>query len=151
MKSRRLTSFNSFLMILILVLFVPVNQVDAFESEISIDKIFSPYIRSYDKSEIVPVTDSAMLQSFYWLTPDNGDWYNMLNSKMDEFADVGFGSIWAPPMVKTADGNIPRGGYEPYDFYDLGEFDQKGGIETRFGSRIELEDMIAEANALGML
>jgi alpha-amylase len=37
-------------------------------------------------------------------------------------------------------------GYDPYDYYDLGEFDQKGSIPTWFGSRRELETLIANAH-----
>lgn len=89
----------------------------------------------------------AMLQAFYWLTPDNGEWWNMLESRTSEFANVGFDSIWTPPAAKTPDNNVARAGYEPYDYYDLGEYDQMGGIETRYGSRAELENFISTANA----
>ena len=33
-------------------------------------------------------------------------------------------------------------GYDPYDFYDLGEFDQKGSVKTWFGSKDELVSLI---------
>lgn len=41
-------------------------------------------------------------------------------------------------------------GYDPYDYYDLGEFDQKGGKPTWFGSKSELLDLIQTAHAHGM-
>jgi alpha-amylase len=41
-------------------------------------------------------------------------------------------------------------GYDPYDYYDLGEFDQKGGGPTWFGSKAELLDLIQSAHALGL-
>ncbi len=41
-------------------------------------------------------------------------------------------------------------GYDPYDYYDLGEFDQKGGVPTWFGSKAELLDLIQSAHALGL-
>jgi alpha-amylase len=41
-------------------------------------------------------------------------------------------------------------GYDPYDFYDLGEFDQKGTIPTWFGTRAELEALIANAHKHGL-
>ena len=37
-------------------------------------------------------------------------------------------------------------GYDPYDYYDLGELDQKGRIETWFGSRQELLALIDSAH-----
>lgn len=41
-------------------------------------------------------------------------------------------------------------GYDPYDFYDLGEFDQKGSIPTWFGTRQELESLIGSAHSHGL-
>lgn len=39
-------------------------------------------------------------------------------------------------------------GYDIYDLYDLGEFDQKGAVGTKWGTRAELEDLVREASAL---
>lgn len=114
--------------------------------EFQVDQIKNSSINISDKSDQLLFGDGTMLQSFYWLTPDHGDWWSMLEKKIPEFADVGFDSIWAPPMVKTREGDIPSGGYEPYDFYDLGEFDQQGRIRTRYGTRTQLENFIAVAN-----
>ncbi|KAG5353531.1 hypothetical protein C0989_005978 [Termitomyces sp. Mn162] len=49
---------------------------------------------------------------------------------------MGFTQIWLPPPNKAAekDGR----GYDAYDLWDLGEFKQKGLVETRWGSRKEL-------------
>ena len=33
-------------------------------------------------------------------------------------------------------------GYDPYDYYDLGEYDQRGSVKTWFGSKEELLDLI---------
>jgi alpha-amylase len=41
-------------------------------------------------------------------------------------------------------------GYDPYDYYDLGEFDQKGSIPTWFGTRKELESLIESAHSHGL-
>lgn len=41
-------------------------------------------------------------------------------------------------------------GYDIYDLYDLGEFDQKGAVRTKWGTRGELEDLVRDANALGV-
>ncbi len=101
---------------------------------------------NFDSSEILPFGDGTLLQAFYWLTPDNGEWWSMLEDKVPEFRNAGFDAIWGPPMVKTKEGNIPSGGYEPYDFYDLGEFDQQGRVRTRFGTRTQLESFISSAN-----
>jgi alpha-amylase len=41
-------------------------------------------------------------------------------------------------------------GYDPYDFYDLGEFDQRGYTATWFGTRNELEALIKTAHDKNM-
>jgi alpha-amylase len=44
-------------------------------------------------------------------------------------------------------------GYDPYDYYDLGEFDQKGMIPTWFGTKDELLELIrtAHGNELSLI
>ena len=41
-------------------------------------------------------------------------------------------------------------GYDPYDYYDLGEFDQKGGVPTWFGTQDALDALLRTAHAAGM-
>ncbi len=41
-------------------------------------------------------------------------------------------------------------GYDPYDYFDLGDFDQKGGVKTWYGNRAELEALIAKAHKNGV-
>lgn len=36
-------------------------------------------------------------------------------------------------------------GYDIYDLYDLGEFDQKGSRATRWGSKEDLQSLITSA------
>jgi Glycosidases len=56
--------------------------------------------------------------------------------------------LWLPPANKAA--SWKSMGYDPYDYYDLGEFDQKGGVPTWFGSKADLLDLIESAHALGL-
>ena len=56
--------------------------------------------------------------------------------------------MWLPPANKAA--NWESMGYDPYDYYDLGEFDQKGGVPTCFGSKADLLDLIESARAVGL-
>ena len=41
-------------------------------------------------------------------------------------------------------------GYDPYDYYDLGDFNQKGGAKTWFGNQAELKDLIAGAHGANL-
>jgi len=98
--------------------------------------------------------DEVMMQAFYWDVPVdsenvNGIWWSTLGAKAGELAQAGFTSVWTPAPVKGAY-SIYDMGYGVYDHYDLGEYKQKGNIEgvppsveTRFGSKQELLDMVA--------
>lgn len=85
----------------------------------------------------------VLLQGYYWKTPDDGNWWSTLEKEIPDLSNTGFDAIWIPPFYKTKEGDTARCGYEPYDYYDLGEYDQKGSIETRYGSRDELESLIS--------
>lgn len=79
-----------------------------------------------------------MLQTFYWDVPVDGSnkkglWWNNLHEKADDFRDLGITSLWIPAPSKGNWG-IYDMGYGVYDHYDLGNYDQKGSVETRFGS-----------------
>ncbi|MEM9091284.1 MAG: alpha-amylase [Cyanobacteria bacterium P01_F01_bin.53] len=64
-------------------------------------------------------------------------------------AQVGFSALWLPPMTKGAQG-AEDVGYNAYDLYDLGEFDQCGSVPTKYGDRSQLQGAIAEAHAVGL-
>lgn len=88
----------------------------------------------------------VMMQGFYWDVPvddqsKNGSWWVNLQSKSDTLRQAGFTGLWVPPPSKGNFG-IYDMGYGIFDLYDLGNYHQKGTVETRFGSRAELEEMI---------
>lgn len=99
----------------------------------------------------------VMLQTFYWDCPrvDHKEfqWWNTIREQIPALAETGFTSLWLPPVHKAANLGGPSMGYDPYDYYDLGEFDQKGGIPTSYGTKAELLALIAEAhkNRLGVI
>src|SRR6266481_4382270 len=94
----------------------------------------------------------VILQAFYWDCPkaENREhqWWVSIHSKLPSIAQAGFTALWLPPANKAA--GWESMGYDPYDYYDLGEFDQKGGVSTWFGSKGELLDLIHSAQALGL-
>lgn len=92
--------------------------------------------------------DDVMMQAFYWDVPvdaqqKDGTWWDNLRQKSDSLKTAGFIALWVPSPAKGNYG-IYDMGYGIYDYYDLGNYKQKGTIESRFGSRKELEMMIAE-------
>ncbi len=106
-------------------------------------------------SQVLEIGSKVLFQAYYWdpnenMVPDNGQWWNTVKERLSEIKDAGFDSIWLPPPQKTRPGNIPTMGYEPYDYYDLGEYFQKNRTRTRYGTRQELQDLIAKANSYGI-
>ncbi len=93
--------------------------------------------------------NGAMMQFFHWYTSDDGFWWKELTRKAPELAKAGFTSLWLPPAYKGA-GGASDVGYGVYDLFDLGEFDQKGSIRTKYGTRDEYLEAIRAAKDAGM-
>ena len=87
---------------------------------------------------------AVMMQAFYWDAPikenKRGEWWNCIREKVPQLAASGFNTLWLPPVSKAADPN--SNGYDPYDYFDLGDYDQKGLAKTLYGNRAELEEVI---------
>lgn len=91
--------------------------------------------------------NDVMMQAFYWDVPvdatnNNGSWWDTLSAQSTTLKNAGFTGIWVPSPSKGNFG-IYDMGYGIFDHYDLGNYNQKGTTETRFGSRAELESMIS--------
>ncbi|NJF25767.1 alpha-amylase [Thermococcus sp. Bubb.Bath] len=91
----------------------------------------------------------VIMQAFYWNVPGGGIWWNTIREKIPEWYNAGISAIWIPPPEKGASGGYSMG-YDPYDFFDLGQYYQKGTVDTRFGSKQELVNMIKTAHAYGI-
>jgi len=83
------------------------------------------------------MTNGVLFQGFHWHTEANGRLWNELAGNAQALADAGFTAVWLPPAGKGAGGGIDVG-YGSYDLFDLGEFDQKGSVRTKYGTRQEL-------------
>ncbi len=102
----------------------------------------------FAKLKSTPKSD-VFLQGFYWNSPPGGLWYDSLSRLAPRLASAGFGAVWYPSPAKGSAGGFSMG-YDPYDHFDFGEYDQKGSVETRFGSRVELINSINTFHAVGM-
>lgn len=90
-----------------------------------------------------------LLQGFYWdsfIEAGAGNWWDFVRERLPELAEAGVTEVWLPPAQKS--NHSPSMGYDPYDYFDLGEFSQKGRTETYFGSRAELQQLIEKAHEL---
>ena len=54
----------------------------------------------------------------------------------ESLREAGINMVWLPPAYKGAAGPASVG-YDVYDMYDLGEFDQKGSVRTKYGTKDE--------------
>lgn len=94
----------------------------------------------------------VMMQAFYWNAPSverqEAKWWDALEAHVPQLAATGFTSLWLPPSSKAA--NWASMGYDPYDYFDLGEFNQRGRIETFWGSKASLQSLIKRAHSAGL-
>ncbi|KKK19326.1 hypothetical protein AOCH_004676 [Aspergillus ochraceoroseus] len=80
--------------------------------------------------------------------PADRRYWRRLEHALPGLKAIGFDRLWIPPGCKGMD---PLGnGYDIYDLYDLGEFDQKGATATKWGTKQELEALMREAQHLGV-
>jgi len=93
--------------------------------------------------------NGVMLQGFHWYTAAVGTFWNSLTARATELSDRGFTSIWIPPSYKGNSGGLDVG-YAVYDMYDLGEFDQKGSIRTKYGTIDELKSATKKLREWGI-
>ena len=77
-----------------------------------------------------------MLQYFHWYIPADGKFWKQVADHAERLSDLGFNSLWLPPAYKGISGSDSNG-YDVYDLFDLGEFDQKGTTRTKFGTKEE--------------
>lgn len=91
----------------------------------------------------------TLLQYFEWYLPDDGGHWKRLAADAAHLKEVGFTDIWLPPAYKGADG-CHDAGYGVYDLYDLGEFDQKGTVPTKYGTKEEYIDAIESLHQAGL-
>lgn len=87
--------------------------------------------------------NGVMIQYFHWYY--KGKLWNEFAENIKYLKSLGITAAWLPPATKCNLGLEGRG-YDIYDHYDLGEFDQKGGIPTRYGTKEEYIIAIEKAH-----
>ncbi|MEH2334516.1 alpha-amylase [Nostoc sp.] len=93
--------------------------------------------------------NGVMMQYFHWYIPPDGNLWNEFKEKVKELADAGVTSVWLPPAYKGTGGGYDVG-YGVYDMYDLGEFDQKGSVRTKYGTKDEYIAAVKAAKDAGI-
>lgn len=80
--------------------------------------------------------NGTIMQYFEWDLPADGTLWKQLAEDAAKLKKAGISAIWMPPAYKGAAG-AQDVGYGVYDLYDLGEFDQKGSVATKYGTKEE--------------
>lgn len=78
----------------------------------------------------------TILQAFEWYVSNDGSFWKRTEGAAPSFSSLGFTTVWLPPACKGSAG-INDVGYGIYDLYDLGEFNQKGTVRTKYGTKKE--------------
>ncbi|WP_152266564.1 alpha-amylase [Agriterribacter humi] len=82
------------------------------------------------------MNNPTIFQFFHWYYSPEGNLWKHGKEEAARLASLGVTDVWLPPAYKSAKG-IEEPGYAVYDLYDLGEFDQKGTVRTRYGTKAE--------------
>lgn len=93
--------------------------------------------------------NKTLIQFFEWYLPADGGHWRRTAEAAAYLADLGFTDVWLPPAYKGQAG-IDDVGYGVYDLYDLGEFDQKDTVPTKYGTKDEYLAAIDALHAAGI-
>ncbi|MDP2345301.1 MAG: alpha-amylase [Deltaproteobacteria bacterium] len=93
--------------------------------------------------------NGVMMQYFHWYNRADGMLWIEAASRAKELAAAGITAIWLPPAYK-GNGGAADVGYAVYDLYDLGEFDQKGSVSTKYGTRADYVEAVKALQAAGI-
>ncbi|MBD2598142.1 alpha-amylase [Nostoc spongiaeforme FACHB-130] len=93
--------------------------------------------------------NGTMMQYFHWYIPNDGNLWSKVEASAPELADAGFTAMWLPPAYKGFAGSFDVG-YGVYDLFDLGEFDQKGSVRTKYGTRQQYLDAVKSLQTHGL-
>lgn len=85
--------------------------------------------------------NGIIMQYFEWYLNCEQNLWNTIAKEAEKLEKNGITALWLPPAYKGIGGK-DEVGYGVYDVYDLGEFDQKGTIKTKYGSKDEYIEMI---------
>ncbi len=92
--------------------------------------------------------NGVLIQYFEWNLPNDGLLWRQLKEDAKHLSEIGISAVWIPPAYKADEQQDE--GYATYDLYDFGEFDQKGTVRTKYGTRGELEEAIKALHDVGI-
>jgi alpha-amylase len=105
------------------------------------------------------------IQAFEWYVEGGGAHWKRIEKLVPELSSIGVTAMWLPRehlpqsfarscnriSAPTKAAGQDSVGYDIYDVYDLGEFDQKGGRRTNWGTKEELIAAIKKGKEYGIV
>lgn len=92
--------------------------------------------------------NQTLMQYFEWYLPHDGQHWTRLAENAPHLAHLGISHVWMPPAFKAT--NEKDVGYGVYDLFDLGEFNQKGTVRTKYGFKEDYLQAIQALKAQGI-
>ncbi|RYG19255.1 MAG: alpha-amylase [Chitinophagaceae bacterium] len=78
--------------------------------------------------------NQTLIQYFHWYYNETDNLWTKAAKEASNLKQLGITTVWFPPANKGSNGGYSVG-YDSYDLYDLGEFDQKNAVHTKYGSK----------------
>ena len=93
--------------------------------------------------------NETMIQFFKWYYAPDGSLWNKFKKETGNLKNLGITAAWLPPAYKGIKGAHSEG-YDVYELYDLGEFNQKNTVRTKYGTKTEYIEAIKTAHDNGL-
>ena len=93
--------------------------------------------------------NETLMQYFHWYSEGDGALWDEVAERADFLASLGVTQVWLPPAYKGSSG-ADSVGYDPYDLFDLGEFDQKGSVATKYGTKVQYQNAVQRLRENGI-
>jgi len=87
----------------------------------------------------------TLIQFFHWYSQPGGKLWNDFTKQTVRLSKLGITAAWLPPPYKGGTGPWSVG-YDVYDLFDLGEFDQQGTVATKYGIKEEFINAVQKAH-----
>lgn len=92
------------------------------------------------------MANQTLIQYFHWYYNDEQKLWKKASAEAARLKELGITGVWFPPAYKSTEGDNSTG-YDCYDLFDLGEFDQKNSVATKYGTKEEYLQAINDLHA----
>lgn len=90
-----------------------------------------------------------IIQYFDWYLKPKDELWDTLTKDARHLKSLGVTGVWMPPAYKGTHGQDDAG-YGVYDMYDLGEFNQKGTVRTKYGTQTQYRKCVEALHQEGI-